>query len=73
MLSVDRPKMPNRYVVLVRRRGNRRWSWQILRTAKPLGVKLYEDNFPSEHAAKLAGKKALQAILEGVINEAPGA
>jgi hypothetical protein len=73
MLSVDRLKIPNRYVVLVRRRGNRGWSWQILRTAKPLGVKLYEDNSPSEHAAKLAGKTALNAILEGVTDETPNA
>ena len=66
--------MPNRYVVLVRRRGhNRGWAWQILRTPKPLGVKLYEDNFLLEQAAKLAGKKVLQAILEGVNNEAPDA
>jgi hypothetical protein len=40
---------------------------------KPLGVKLYEDNFPSEHAAKLAGKTALNAILEGVTDETPNA
>jgi len=61
--------------VLVRRRGgrNRGWAWQILRTPKPLGVKLYEDNFPSEQAAKLAGDKALRAILEGVTKEGPDA
>ena len=44
-----------------------------MRTPKPLGVKLYEDNFHTEQAAKLAGKKALQAILEGVTEEVPDA
>jgi hypothetical protein len=63
--------MLHRFIVVVSRRGrNRSWRWQIVRTPKPLGVKLYEDNFPSEQAAKLAGKKALSAILEGVTKEA---
>jgi hypothetical protein len=63
-------KMPHRFRVIVSRRGrNRTWRWQIVRTPKALGVKLYEDNFYTEQAAKLAGQKALHAILEGVTKE----
>jgi hypothetical protein len=36
-------------------------------------VKLYEDNFRTQQAAKLAGDKALRAILDGVTNEMPEA
>jgi hypothetical protein len=70
----DLPKMSHRYVVVVTRHGrNRTWRWQIVRTPKPLGVKLYEDNFHSEQAARLSGKKALYALLENVTKEAPDA
>jgi hypothetical protein len=66
--------MPTRYIVLVRRRGrSQAWAWQIVRTPKPLGIKLYEDNFRTQQAAKLAGEKALRAILEGVTKETPEA
>jgi len=44
-----------------------------VRTPKPLGVKLYEDNFHSEQEAKLSGEKALRALLESVTKEAPDA
>jgi hypothetical protein len=44
-----------------------------VRTPKPLGVKLYEDNFRTQQAAKLAGEKVLRAIFEGVTQEAPDA
>jgi hypothetical protein len=42
-------------------------------TPKPLGVKLYEDNFHSERAAKLSGEKVLRALLKSVTKEAPDA
>jgi hypothetical protein len=73
MLSEDHPKMSPRYLVVTRQVRNRTWRWQILRTPKPLGIKLYEDNFRTQQAAKLAGDKALRAILEGVTKEAPEA
>ena len=54
----DRPKMSLRYMVIVTRHGrNRTWRWQIVRTPKPLGVKLYEDNFHSEQAARTLRQK----------------
>jgi len=46
------------------RRAKLLWAWEILRRSKPLGVRLYEDGFTSEQAAKLAGEKALRELLE---------
>ena len=59
--------------MVTRQVRNRTWRWQIVRTPKPLGVKLYEDNFRTQQAAKLAGEKVLRAIFEGVTQEAPDA
>jgi hypothetical protein len=44
-----------------------------VRSPKPLGVKLYEDNFHSQQAAKLSGEAALHALLKSVTKEAPDA
>lgn len=46
-----------------------RWRWEIKRSSKPLGVKLYDDGFSSAQSAKLAGEKALMVFLEGIVQE----
>ncbi len=40
-----------------------RWSWEIRRKSKPLGIKMAADGFQSEMAAQFAGKRALADFL----------
>jgi hypothetical protein len=56
---------PNDYYVITSRRGEYpdRWSWEILRKSKPLGIKMTADGFQSEMAAQFAGKRALADFL----------
>ena len=56
---------PNDYYVITSRRGEYpdRWSWEILRKSKPLGIKMIGDGFQSEMAAQFAGKRALADFL----------
>jgi hypothetical protein len=42
-----------------------RWSWEIRRKGKPLGVKLTGDGYQSEAAAQFAGRRALTELLAG--------
>jgi hypothetical protein len=53
------------YYVFTSRRGDypERWSWEIRRKSKPLGVKLTADGFQSDVAAQFAGKRALEDFL----------
>jgi hypothetical protein len=53
------------YCVFTSRRGDypERWSWEIRRKSKPLGVKLAADGFQSDVAAQFAGKRALEDFL----------
>jgi Protein of unknown function (DUF3622) len=62
---------PNDYHVFTSRRGNypERWSWEIRRKSKPLGVKMTEDGFQSEMAAQFAGKRALADFLTELSKE----
>jgi Protein of unknown function (DUF3622) len=62
---------PNDYYVFTSRRGDypERWSWEIRRKSKPLGVKLTEDGFQSDIAAQLAGKRALADFLSDLSKE----
>ena len=62
---------PNDYYVFTSRRGDypERWSWEIRRKSKPLGVKMTEDGFQSEMAAQFAGKRALAEFLTEFSNE----
>jgi hypothetical protein len=55
----------NDYYVITSRRGEYpdRWSWEILRKSKPLGIKMTGDGFQSEMAAQFAGKRALADFL----------
>jgi hypothetical protein len=50
------------HFVLVTRKRRRIWQWQIYR--RPLtGIKLYGSGFKTEFAARLAGEKALRALV----------
>jgi hypothetical protein len=58
------------YLVTSRRGANpERWSWEIRRTSKPLGIKLSGDGFQSDSAAKFAGKRALDDFLSEIAKE----
>jgi hypothetical protein len=46
------------------------WCWEIRRKRTPMGVKLWEGGFRSHHAAKLAGRQALEDFLNGLSMEA---
>ena len=59
------------YYLETSRRGEHpeRWSWEIRRKSKPLGIKLSGEGFQSESAAKFAGKRALDEFLSALAKE----
>jgi hypothetical protein len=60
------------YYVLTSRRGENhpdRWSWEIRRKSKPLGVKLTGNGYQSESAAQFTGRRALTELLAGLAKE----
>jgi hypothetical protein len=59
------------YYVFTSQRGEHpdRWSWEIRRKSKPLGVKMTGDGFQSDQAAQFAGKKALADFLSDLSKE----
>jgi hypothetical protein len=61
----------NDYYVFTSRRGTYpdRWSWEIRRKSKPLGVKMTGDGYQSEMAAQFAGKRALEDFLSDLSKE----
>jgi hypothetical protein len=61
----------NDYYVFTSGRGNypERWSWEIRRKSKPLGVKMTGDGYQSEMAAQFAGKRALEDFLSDLSKE----
>ena len=61
----------NDYYVVTSRRGQNpdRWSWEILRKSKPLGIKMTGDGYQSDIAAQFAGKQALAEFLAELSNE----
>jgi hypothetical protein len=61
----------NDYYVITSRRGEfpDRWSWEIRRKSKPLGIKMTEDGYQSEMAAQFAGKNALAEFLADLSKE----
>ena len=65
------PINPNDYYVITSRRGEypNRWSWEICRKSKPLGIKMTADGFQSEMAAQFAGKRALAEFLSDLSKE----
>ena len=46
-----------------------RWSWEIRRKSKPLGVKMTGDGYQSDTAAQFAGKQALAEFLADLSKE----
>jgi hypothetical protein len=46
-----------------------RWSWEIHRKSKPLGIKMTGDRFQSEMTAQFAGKNALAKFLADLTKE----
>ena len=61
----------NDYYVITSRRGQNpdRWSWEIHRKSKPLGIKMTGDGFQSEMTAQFAGKNALAKFLADLTKE----
>jgi hypothetical protein len=59
------------YYVFASRRGDfpERWSWEIRRKSKPLGVKLTGNGYQSQFAAQFAGRRALTELLAGLAKE----
>jgi hypothetical protein len=59
------------YYVVTSRRGEHpeRWSWEIRRKSKPLGIRLTGEGFQSNAAAQFAGKKALKDFLDELSKE----
>jgi hypothetical protein len=57
--------------VHVRREGDGQdlFRWNIYRRKPPLGVKLTEGGFTSFHAARAAGSKALEDLVERIVKE----
>lgn len=39
------------------------WRWRIVRRGAPMGVRIEEQGFGSYHAARLAGRNALDEFL----------
>jgi hypothetical protein len=62
---------PDDYFVVTSRRGDfpERWSWEIRRKSKPLGIKMTGDGLQSEMAAQFAGKQALAEFLVALSKE----
>jgi hypothetical protein len=50
---------PNDYYVITSRRGEHpdRWSWEIRRKSKPLGIKMTGDGYQSDTARNLPTKR----------------
>ena len=62
---------PDDFYVRTSRPGGHpnRWSWEICRKSKPLGIKMTFDGFQSEMAAEVAGKRALVEFLSDLSKE----
>jgi hypothetical protein len=61
----------NDYYVVTSRRGEypNRWSWEICRKSKPLGIKMTGDGYQSDTAARYAGRQALADFLLDLAQE----
>jgi hypothetical protein len=70
-MAIDRSKLTNIYRLVIKtpaRKGDL-WSWEILRRSKPIGIRIHGTNFQSESAARVAGQKALDDLLDGIFLE----
>jgi hypothetical protein len=63
-----RPSPRRSFYVAVSREGSDldAWCWEIRRKRKPMGVRLRESGFRSYRAAQLAGRRALEDLLNGL-------
>ena len=61
----------NDYYVVTSRHGQQpeRWSWEMRRKSKPLGIKMTGDGYQSDTAAQFAGKQALAEFLAELSKE----
>ena len=58
------------YIITLLRVGHPdRWSWEIRRKSKPLGIKMAGDGYQSDTAAQFAGKQALAEFLAALSKE----
>jgi hypothetical protein len=58
------------YVITSLRVGHPdRWSWEVRRKSKPLGIKMTGDGYQSDTAAQFAGKQALAEFLAALWKE----
>jgi len=64
-MARERSDLTTDYFVIIKPCGRprSRWTWEIQRSSKPLGVKYEGDDFATPQDAKLAGVKALNALL----------
>jgi hypothetical protein len=61
------------YVITSLRVGHPdRWSLEIRRKSKPLGIKMTGDGYQSDTAAQFAGKRALAEFLAALLKEEKG-
>jgi hypothetical protein len=60
----------NDYFVITKLVGPRtrpiRWTWEIQRRSKPLGIKSHGDEYATAQDAKLAGETALKVFLHNL-------
>lgn len=63
-----RPSPRRSFYVVVSRTGNApdSWFWEIRRKRRPMGVRVWESGFRSYRTAQLAGKQALEDLLNGL-------
>jgi hypothetical protein len=59
------------YYIVTSRTDERpeRWSWEIRRKSRPLGIKMAGDGYQSDAAAQFAGKQALAEFLVDLSKE----
>ena len=69
-MTAQRIRLRDGYVVVTGcERNTGLWAWEILRQTQQLGIKMRGGGFRTEAAAKLAGEKALVALLESISKE----
>jgi hypothetical protein len=61
-----KPTHHDYYVVVARDAASIRFGWQIKRKGTPMGVKLEGHNLASHDAARTAGRRALDELLDGI-------
>jgi len=71
LMTIDRAELAGDYWLVIKspdwQKG--RWGWEIRRKSKPLGIKIYESDFKTEVAARIAGEKALREFLDQLCRE----